>query len=189
MAHYNFFCFHGCGQTPFVFQQLLKNLEKNAKTKHKFDCEFYYVQGNFKLKENGYSWYKESNGKIDLQEREINLSKTFSLIKNSTNVILVGFSEGALYILDLTLKYFKNKVSPIIGLLSIAPPYSIYNKINDICNIPGILIVSDKDENVPKKESEKWMKHFTNLIKYTNNKGHKIYLPLNIRDEIMKLLK
>ena len=172
---FNFYCFHGCGQTPEVFKQLLKNLEKNAITKHKLDCDFHYVKGNFKLKEKGYSWYKEPNKRggggyrVDLKTRENKLSKTFSEIKTKTNVMLLGFSEGAMYALDLAMKYSVHKESPIIGVVAIAPPFSPDAIAKYKCHLPGVLIVSDNDFNVSKKESEKWEKHFLNLIKHTNN--------------------
>lgn len=190
MSKINFICFHGCGQTNVVFKQLLKNLE--SKIKKKYDADFHYIQGNFKLKDKGYSWYKENtkNGeyRVNLQEREKQLGLSYFNLQNKTNVILIGFSEGGMYVLDMAMKFCNNENNPIIGVISIAPPYSTDIKYDYQCNIPGMIIVSPQDKNIYVKNSIKWLKHFTNLTKEITDKGHKVHFPLFIRDRIMKLI-
>jgi len=200
MTIFNFVCFHGCGQTDIIFRQLLKNFEPRMNKLHKNNsnelikhtCTFEYIRGNHALKEGGFSWYRDESKKgvykINKQEREKRLLNTFSSLKNKENVILIGFSEGAMYVLDLAMKYYNDKNNSIIGVVALSPPYSIDVLSNDICETPCIIVTSEKDKNVSMKESMKWIKHYTNNIIHRNDKGHKVHLPLNIRDDIIKIM-
>jgi len=107
-------------------------------------------------------------------------------IKDLENVILLGFSEGAMYALDIALKYSADK--KIVGVISIAPPYSTNVVSKSNCDLSSILIVSKYDQNVLMKESLKWKRHFNNMIVHETNKGHKVHYPAVIKDEIIKMM-
>jgi len=177
---YTFICFHGCGQLLPAFRLILNTLQTHLKKRHQ--CEFHFIQGNYKLPDKGYAWYDNDNPTDHLK----NIQATFFDLQNKENVILLGFSEGGRYALELALLNQTEPNNPIKAVIALAPSY--VPSRTSACTLPVLLVVSPQDEMVTRKESLKWARHFSQLTVCETNKGHKICFTENIRTEIDKLL-
>ena len=171
------FCFHGCGQDKTLFKSLLKSLENNNKN-HKW----VYLQGIYK-EEEGWGWYKYIDMDIDQDCRKRDISNIIDMIgENQSETVLLGFSEGGQFALDLA-QHLPN----IRGVVAISPSYDkCIGK--EIIKFPVVLITSNNDAKVMKTYSNKWKKYITNYIEVTHSKGHKVYLPLETRDIIKRYM-
>lgn len=165
-------CFHGRGQDPIIFKSLLKSLQNNLKT-----CEWFYITGKYSI-DDGYGWY---SSKKDEKDRIKDIEELKDIVSNN---ILLGFSEGACFALDLAQFY------PVKGVIALSPSY-----LSNICSgvmteNPIILITSINDLKISKQYAKKWRKYIKekehNLVEISHTKGHKIYLPKETRDIIIK---
>jgi len=176
----NAICFHGKGQSPDIFKSLLKSLENNMKDyifiyqKCKYQDCFQSLAENRFLNRN-YSWYNENlEDKLkDIQEFEDKLD---------SNTILIGFSEGSCFALELA------QFHRVKGVIAISPCYP-ENSHKTVIIDPVILITSINDCKLSKKYAKKWKKKIPNLTEISHNKGHKVYLPIETRNIIIRWLK
>jgi predicted esterase len=179
-------CFHGCNQNKTLFQSLMKSLQKNLK-----QHDWCFIQGFYKIEE-GFGWYTYSNQKkkskvwkdglqIDIKKSEKDKQKIIDQYKNKKKIVLIGFSEGGQFALDLS-RYMPN----VVGVVALSPSYQV-TVGNDEVICPVVLVTSSKDCRVARKYSEKWKKLITGELKeWSHPKGHKVYLPKEIRDLIKK---
>ena len=159
-------CFHGCGQTPNLFKSLLKSLIKK-------DHEWVFPKGPYHNKDGGWGWYIRN---YDEDEGEESIKITSDIQKYNDSV-LIGFSEGAEYALELS-QHLQN----ICGVVAISPSYNKnIQKIKIKC--PVVLISSINEDKVCKKYIKKWKKIIDgdSLTEINHFKGHKVYLPEKIR--------
>jgi len=169
-------CFHGCGQNPQKFKSLLKSLVKEYKDNEKW----IFPKGPYYKKDGGWGWY---NRDYDREESEDNPIQDLDEYKNIGKCILLGFSEGAEFALELS-QYLRD----IQGVVAISPSYS--NTIKNIeITCPVIMITSINDDKIFKKYTKKWRKliNSENLTDIIHFKGHKVYLPKQTRDVIHRL--
>jgi predicted esterase len=174
-----------------VFAKLLQNTRRIFEKK--YNCTFEFITGHYKLKEKGFAWYK-GDGDGRYRDNEEVMADYFFHIQNKKNVLLVGFSEGAMYAIDLALRYRLTDKNPIIGVVSIAPPFSRdmlppdMKRSSHICDIPIVMVGSYADEHVAFYKSQKWLPYFTTSFLHTNEKGHKVHIPLEVRRDMMRIL-
>jgi surfactin synthase thioesterase subunit len=104
-------------------------------------------------------------------------------IEEPENTVLIGFSEGAQFALDLAQRF-----TNIRGVVAISPSYAIGIPKMTLIS-PVVLITSPNDDKVMKKYADKWKKHIKGEVTEIKHfKGHKVYLPLETRQIIkMKL--
>lgn len=170
-------CFHGCGQDSQIFSSLLKNLQNNCKNHN-----WIYVNGSFAKKGGGYGWYKYKDNN---QNEIINscYSDICNKIVNPENTILIGFSEGGQFVLDIAQLF-----PDIKGVLSISPSYS-NNLPKTKIYCPVVFVYSTIEDKYIKKSVSKWKKLTVGTVKeIQHNKGHKIYIPLETRTIIKNTL-
>jgi len=183
------YCFHGCGQEPVIFQSLTKSLQKNLK-----EYEWVYLKGNYPKNEGGWGWYKykdnnskvwDDNMEIDQTNRKRDLVTISNMINEKSdpeNSVLIGFSEGGQFVLDLA-----QIIPNIRGVVAMSPAYQKgLNSARIMC--PVILITSSNDSRVMKRYSDKWKKIIENITEIDHTKGHKVYLPLETRQIIRGVL-
>lgn len=174
----NIYCFHGCGQNSQVFKSLLSSLEKNLPK-----CNWFYPHGKYYKNDNGWGWYKyDDEVTIKHEVKKLDLLEYTNLIKSPNNTILIGFSEGGQFALDLA-QYIPN----IKGIVAISPSYTFeLSRCNIEC--PVVLITSQYEDKIMKRYAEKWKKYIKNVIEINHNKGHKVYLPRDTRDIIKNMV-
>jgi len=104
--------------------------------------------------------------------------------KHKQPIILLGFSQGAMFACDLAYRYKDDPDCPFIGVVAIAPPYFSSWRVSDLvpCQVPLVLVTSPQDKNVSAKESQKWWAHFTTTHHYESQKGHKTHFPAELRN-------
>lgn len=172
-------CFHGCGQEANLFKSLLKSLESNNKQHN-----WIYLQGKYAKEGGGWGWYKyDEIDYLDIDQccRKNDITKIIEMIgENQSDTVLLGFSEGGQFALDIA-QHLPN----IRGVIALSPSHDkCIGK--EIINCPVVLVTSNNDAKVMKTYSNKWKKHMTNCVEVSHVKGHKVYLPLEIRDIIKK---
>lgn len=214
----NVVCFHGRGQTIDSFSRVLKSFEKKAKAR-KLPWSFRYRQGFYPVPEGGYGWYDDHDtGTGDgADERRLLWSTTANhhhhhsrhhqvmkercyreliRISNSsdigTPILLVGFSEGASFVLDLVHSYQGDPDCPFIGAVVISPPSLRHfpnDQVIDPCtSIPIALICSLRDRQVSARQSLKWCKWFPEAEVISSDLGHKIpFQRSQIRNRIFEM--
>lgn len=175
-------CFHGCGQDPKTFSSLLGSLQKNLK-KHNWS----FRKGFYHKREGGWGWYKyrdcDESIEIDPSDYYGIIREIGESIEEPENTVLIGFSEGAQFALDLAQRF-----TNIRGVVAISPSYAIGIPKMTLIS-PVVLITSPNDDKVMKKYADKWKKHIKGEVTEIKHfKGHKVYLPLETRQIIkMKL--
>lgn len=174
----NILCFHGCGQDSQIFSSLLKNLQKTLKS-HKWE----YIEGKFPKKVSGFGWYKYR----DIDQTDI-ISSCYSdiidYIINPSDTILIGFSEGGQFVLDIA-----QTLPNIRGVVAMSPSYNVSIPKTHI-HCPVIFIYSNIEDKYIKKSVHTWKKQIIgHITEITHNKGHKIYLPEDTRNTIKNVLK
>ena len=133
-------CFHGCGQEKYIFSSLLKNLQNNLKL-----CNWKFLEGKFSKKDGGFGWYKYK----DTDHTEIVSSCYFDILKHikiPSNTILLGFSEGGQFVLDIA-----QTLPNIKGVIALSPSYSVSIPKTNI-NCPVIFIYSNIEDKYIKKK-------------------------------------
>lgn len=213
-----FLCFHGRGQTPTVFAQLLKNTRTIFEKKYK--CIFRFIRGHYKQKEKGFGWYEYGHGRTNTDgviRHDVHSTHIDDLIFEYQNkpLFLIGFSEGAAYANEVALTYSLSGNNPVLGVLSMAPSFHMgylpphYSKHTTThsmdrtcsqrgsehggegvykCDTPVVLVISPSDKNVPMKQSKRWGRYFECLDVHLNNKGHRVHIPLNVRDTMITII-
>ena len=186
----NIYCFHGCGQTPNLFKSLLKSLEKNNKQHN-----WVYLKGFYPKDEGGWGWYKykdtnlrkcDEKMEIDNSDHDYysNMESIEKIIKYPQDTVLIGFSEGGQFALDLSQRF-----TNIRGVVAISPSYAI-GIPKYVITFPVVLITSINDDRVMKKYLDKWKKHMKDNVTEINHfKGHKLYVPLETRNIIKDKMK
>lgn len=176
-------CFHGRGQNTEIFKKLLTSLQKSVK-----NSEWIYIKGFYLLKTGGMGWYKYIDDNEDLsvindEESQINIKNIQNLIETPSSTVLIGFSEGAQFVLDLSKRY-----DNIRGVVALSPSYSGGLLEKNIVN-RVVIVTSVYDTKLSKKYLEKWKKRIKNFSHLIHTKGHKVYLPLTIRTQIIDDMK
>ena len=167
----NVLCFHGCGQDPNLFKSLLQSLENNNK-QHKW----MYLHGIYTKEEGGSGWYKYTDLGMDQLFRKRDISKIIDMIgENQSETVLLGFSEGGQFVLDLA-QHLPN----IRGVVAISPSHD-KGLGKEIIKCPVVLVTSNNDAKVMKTYCNKWKKYMTNFVEVSHLKGHKVYLPVETR--------
>lgn len=178
-------CFHGCGQNPVVFQRLTSALRQRAPPEWTFE----YPQGFYPLKSSGHSWYTNTDSKSVYREPRSHphMKKLYArMVTSERRVLLLGFSEGAMLACDLALRFSKERTSPLVGVVALAP--SFFNKWqSDIVSpLTLLLVTSPSDMNVRPKESQKWWNYFSTTQHFETYKGHKVHFPSALRKLIFQ---
>lgn len=178
-------CFHGYGQNPELFRSLLRSLQKGLR-----HHEWVYLRGFYHKQEGGWGWYKykdndndskvwDENKEIDEKNRYSDMEKIGETIENPEETVLIGFSEGGQFALDLAQRFVS-----IRGIVAISPAYSNGLKKWQLTS-PVVLITSVNDDRVAKRYSNKWKKCMKGEVTELNHfKGHKVYIPLKMREII-----
>jgi predicted esterase len=172
-------CFHGRGQTADMFKSLTKSLSRTTMTLG--DNIWVYMQGKYPVvndNDNGWAWYDDN------KTRENDLIDVSNIISKYKLIVLMGFSEGAQFALELA--YICQNIK---GVVAISPSFdSKFISKNKIC-VPVILITSHREDKISKKYAEKWKKCIDSacLTQIDHDKGHKVYLPANTRNVITNL--
>ena len=167
-------CFHGCGQNPTLFMSLLKPMKK----KFQSDFKWVFPKGEYYKGHNKWGWYDRDYDEdvIDKGISPNNITK----YKNIEHCILIGFSEGGEFALELA-----QHLDNVKGVIAMSPSYNkTVKKIN--INCPVILISSINEHKISKKYILQWKRLIldTNLQQINHYKGHKVYIPPNIQDFI-----
>lgn len=165
-------CFHGCGQNPDLFMSLLKPMKKKLPSNFKW----VFPKGNYFKGNNKWGWYDRDYDE-DILEKGIS-DDDITKYKNTEDCILIGFSEGGEFALELS-QYINN----VKAVIAMSPSYNkTVKKIN--INCPIILISSINEHKTVKKYILKWKKLIlnTNLQEINHYKGHKVYVPPNIQE-------
>jgi predicted esterase len=192
-------CFHGRGQTMDGFSDLLKTFRKKAKSRG-LPWVFHHRQGFFPArvlgsggrgnKYSGYGWYDTDSKTGDMLPLSDKFLKhkhdcfehlvRFSEGHNDALIILLGFSEGAAFALDMAHTYCERANSPFIGVIAVAPP-SLPHFPNDSVSMARpcremktLIFGSKQDKCVPLRQCTKWAKWFPSSEVLTSDMGHKI---------------
>lgn len=165
------YCFHGCGQDIDIFKSLLSSLQKNLK-----EHTWIFLKGNYSKDEGGWGWYNYNENSI------FSVQKLINIIKNPSESVLIGFSEGAQMVLDIS-----QYIPELKGVVALSPSYG--DKPIQMIKCHVILITSNNDDKIMKKYKKQWKKYIDFCTSFEHNKGHKIYLPLEYRQAIKKYFK
>ena len=176
--HHAFIMLHGYGGNMDSLKPLLNAFS------FKENVSFYFLQAPYLMNENKYSWsYETSPGVWERDEPKRLLDDFFKNIiftkYNSSNVFLLGFSQGAF----ICFEYGLNIDQQIGGVFPIAG-FTRENPEVDQSQIDTPLIIGhgNNDEVIDISSSENAYEYYTQMKKMSNVKlitykgGHKIGL-------------
>lgn len=160
-----FYSLHGCGQNADTFKSLLKPLINKTKNDKWIHLQGKYPEGN------GWAWFSY-NKYFELEEdkKQDDIEQIIDKIKdNAENTILIGFSEGARFALEIAQHITLKQI------IAISPSYE--KTEGESINTPTVLIYSRNESKIIKRSCKKWLKYLNNVIEIFHDKGHKVYLP------------
>lgn len=187
--------FHGCGQNKETFNNLLKPMKA-----HKMGWTTVCRDGFYSLSK-GRSWYNLADSAPNPYRKPLpqnpKLNQCYRNIvaeakKYNQKVVLLGFSQGAMFVCELAYRFRNDPENPIAAVVAIAPPYFDrwkWNAREGVCHIPLVLVTSPGDTCVRPADSAQWCRHFSTSHIYESNQGHKTHFSGDLRALIRSVVE
>lgn len=194
------YTFHGRGQTKDVISSLLSPLTK--KLGSRIPCEVHSRDGFYPVapdnraakgrSRGGFTWYKytdpdqmprhelvTSGTDADHMREFIASVRIASEKLNNAPVLLVGFSEGASFALDMAMHMDDgNDECPVVGVIAISPaaPHASTPLTTVVSDSIDVMITTDKkDKCVPPAHSRRWIRNFPHArVVQVDEGGHRV---------------
>jgi predicted esterase len=186
-------CFHGCGQNAELFRRLIKPLKLST---YGID-RVIYMQGFYRIDEGSrYSWYpgvthtSSAETAYGSGEPHTDMERMYQRLTQHAEVILIGFSQGALFACDLQTRFGDRPDNPVRGVLAISPPYFRDDMLETVVACPLHVVVSMEDHVVDPEVSKRWTRNFTPCQTWvTDKRGHKVHFSAALRRLLTPLLE
>lgn len=163
---------HGRGQSPEVFTRLNSVLIKKCMLP--MQCP----AGHYRLKTGGYGWYAGDRVQFD---------KFHRMLGDSTDNILIGFSEGGRFAMEYTLRY-PGSVALLVCMCFPFPPSRLHDRLACSLTVPALLVTSPSDA----VSNQRQMPYVDRLFAaghrpeyLVHDKGHKVFWGAYIRNPVL----